>query len=223
MPRSSLAGVCLPKYNFRVAHDSTGTHKRKLAKPDEQVRTSQYLKCCRRRIDRSTQQATSRTLMDSGWIPIVAVLVGVHWLLASSNLHKAKRLSGGTLFTGSLMIRLLFISNCIIGICGAVSSFYVQYLHQNWIATIVFSLLVAGSIRFWPEAILISDAAISQSVLLGLGRKAFQWRDVDYAREDPGEGCVEVVSKDGAKITYSKLHVGRRQFLDEIEKRCRML
>ena len=161
--------------------------------------------------------------MDNDWIPIAAALVGIHWLLAYSNFRKAKRISGGTIFAGSLPVRLLFVSNCLIGICGSASSLFVRYLSQNWIATIIFSLLVAGSVHFWPETILISKDAISQSRYFGLGRKTFQWKDVDYATESPQSGAVEVVSKDGPKIIYTKMHVGRQQFLNEIKKHCRVL
>lgn len=68
-----------------------------------------------------------------------------------------------------------------------------------------------------PAELSTDESGIRSSYLFGLKRKRIRWRGAS-ARFSPSLGEILVVGADGTTITHTEHHVGRTEFLYQLEK-----
>jgi hypothetical protein len=153
------------------------------------------------------------------WLTLALIAFLVSLLVRTSFLQKPSKIADTTLLYGFNFIRLLFGLGGIMFFYGAGTVALSPTARSDWWVSVLLATFGVGCVAFWPRQVVTDPLGVTQSGIIGIGRRTIQWQDVDYATENPQSGGIEVVPKEGKKMVFSPLLIGSNEFLARISHR----
>jgi hypothetical protein len=150
-------------------------------------------------------------------IEMIASLFMVRFIAMEAVYQRAKRSGSGLRFPVGIGLRILLRVGGPIGMYAGCKMFGESATGFDTIVSVAVALLGSCCILIEPGEIATGPEGIKQKKFLGLQTRLIPWERA-AARYVPGLQEVLVIGKNGIAVTHSQYHVGKQQFLLELQR-----